>query len=46
MILLIKDICSEPQVIKDLSLSCKKYNKGIRNILGKRETEKLIQNLI
>ncbi|KYN09295.1 hypothetical protein ALC57_18591 [Trachymyrmex cornetzi] len=45
MIPLLKKTCSNPQVVNDLKLSRKKCARIIKNVLGKRETEKLIINL-
>lgn len=45
MVPLIKSICSDPQVVQDLTLGRRKCTKIIQNIVGKRETEKTIQNL-
>lgn len=45
MVPLIKSICSDPQVVQDLTLSRKKCTQIIKNVIGKRETEKTIKNL-
>lgn len=42
---LLKETCSDPQVVHDLKLSRKKCSQIIKNVLGKRESEKLITNL-
>lgn len=45
MVPLIKDICSNPLIVKDLTLSKVKCAQIVKNILSKRETEKTITNL-
>ncbi|RLU25331.1 hypothetical protein DMN91_001487 [Ooceraea biroi] len=45
MVPLLKDICSDPQVVNDLKLSRRKCTAIIKNVLGKRESHKLITNL-
>ena len=45
MISLLEATCSDPQVINDHKVSRKKCTQIIKNVLGKRETEKLIINL-
>lgn len=45
MISLIKDVCSDPQVVKDLSLTRRKCTHIIKNVIRKHETEKTILNL-
>ncbi|KYM96899.1 hypothetical protein ALC62_12436 [Cyphomyrmex costatus] len=45
MVPLLKATCSDPQVVNDLKLSRQKCTQIVKNVLGKRETEKLITNL-
>ncbi|XP_070516613.1 SCAN domain-containing protein 3-like [Cardiocondyla obscurior] len=42
---LLKDISIDSKIVQDLSLSRKKCSKIVKNIIAKRETEKLILNL-
>lgn len=42
---LLKETCSDPQVVNDLKLSRKKCTQIVKNVLGKRENEKLVTNL-
>lgn len=46
MVPLLKDLFDDSQIAKDLKLSRKKCRQLIVNVLGKRETEKIINNLI
>ncbi|KYQ47881.1 hypothetical protein ALC60_13090 [Trachymyrmex zeteki] len=41
----IKDICSEPNIVQDLSLDRLKCNNIVKDVLAKRETEKLTEIL-
>lgn len=43
---LLKNIFTDSQIAKDLSLSRKKCTQLINNVLGKRETERLVNNLL
>lgn len=45
MVPLLKEICINPQVVKDLSLSAKKCSKIITNVVARVEIEKTIQIL-
>jgi len=45
MVPLIKDICNNPQVVNDLTLSRTKCAKIVQNVISKRETEKIVQIL-
>ncbi|KYN01137.1 hypothetical protein ALC62_08056, partial [Cyphomyrmex costatus] len=45
LILLLKDICCNSQVIKDLTLSQTKCKQIIKNVIAKVENEKTIKNL-
>ncbi|XP_076385087.1 uncharacterized protein LOC143263988 [Megachile rotundata] len=42
MVPLLKDICSDPRVVEDFKLSRRKCVRIIKNVLGKRETDKLV----
>lgn len=46
MVPLLKDLFDDSQITKDLKLSQKKCRQLIVNVLGKRETEKIINNLM
>ncbi|XP_011884095.1 PREDICTED: uncharacterized protein LOC105571237 [Vollenhovia emeryi] len=45
LIPLIKDICIEPEVVQDLSLGRLKCTNIVKDIVAKRETEKLVEIL-
>lgn len=42
---LLKDICSDPQVVKDLTLSQTKCAQIIKNVVAKAEDENTVENL-
>lgn len=42
LIPLLKDICIDPKIVQDLSLPRKKCSSIVKNVIAKRETEKIV----
>lgn len=45
LIPLMKDICIESEIVQDLTLARKKCSHIVKNVIAKREIEKIIKNL-
>lgn len=44
-LILMKDICIESEIVQDLTLARKKCSHIVKNVIAKREVEKIIENL-
>jgi len=45
LIPLLKDVCVDPEVVQDITLVRTKCTKIVKNVIARREVEKIIQNL-